>query len=295
MHTAKEEVISAILAKKELQSVDRGFILQELEVFLRQDLKARKYLASEKISVRSGEFKRIVKAVRSRLRRAHSLFDLGKKSVGFPAFISSLDSVKSWKTLSALGEDILASHASSKERLSDYPLLFQWLVDEVGEFQNILDLGCGLHPLSLVFLDKKKLGNLNYTAYDINLSEKKLLNMFFEAVARLLPSFSGKADVLNLLNSGAAKFLASQKPVDLCFMLKVTDHLDRGKGHKETEKILQAVQSSYVLLSFPTITRSGAPMRYPKRRWVEYLCRRLGYGFTTLQTKNELFYLIEKE
>ena len=290
----KTLLLQAILSKKELQAVDLSFAKHELDAFLVRDTAARKYLTSKTISSRSGEFKRIVKAVRAQLRRAHSLFEMGNSSEEYLRFVNSLEKAKNWKQLVSLSTEVLAGHRSSEERFSDYTLLYLWIGKTIGEVKSILDLGCGLHPVSICFLQKKDLVGMKYLAFDINKSEQEILNLFFSKVALFVDDFSGLAEMMNLRSAGVLDRLNSIKTVDLVFMLKLSDHLDRGKGHKATEKVLLALKTKYVLLSFPTITRSGAPMRYPKRRWVEYLCARLDYSFESMQTKNELFYLIQK-
>lgn len=294
MESSKEKFIAAILTKKELESIDINFAENEFEAFLIRDPKARKYLDSGKTNERSKEFKRIVKEVRSVLRRAHSLFEMGDRNEDYLRFFEELDGVKTWSKLEELSKTILASHASSSERIEDYDKLYSWMLKSVGKINSVIDLGCGLHPFSIVFLGKKKLKGMNYLAYDINNSEKDLLHLFFEKLTALGSGFYGQSEIMNLRATTSSTKLGSLENVDLAFMLKLTDHLDRGKGHKMTERILKSVKAKYVLLSFPTITRSGNPMRYPKRRWVEYLCNRLEYSFENFETKNELFYLVKK-
>ncbi len=290
----KKALLDGVLSKKELQAVDLDFAMHELDALLIRDPIANKYLNSKKVSIRSGEYKRIVKAVRAQLRRAHSLFEVGNSSEEYLRFIDSVGKVKNWKQLVEESQKILASHRSSEERLSDYNLLYLWISKTIGSIKSIVDLGCGLHPISICFLKKEDLIGMNYLAYDINKSEQEILNLFFSKVVSFVDNFSGEAKILNLRDVNIIQKLKLMKPVDLVFMLKLTDHLDRGKGHKATENVLVNLNTKYVLFSFPTVTRSGAPMRYPKRRWVEYLCERLDYSFESMQTKNELFYLVQK-
>ena len=159
----------------------------------------------------------------------------------------------------------------------------------------MIDLGCGLHPFSIVSLEKKRLEGMQYLAFDINNSEQELLNLFFSTLSTFCEGFSGSSKILNLRSALDLDHLKQMQHVDLAFMLKLTDHLDRGQGHSQTEKMLKAVPAHFVLLSFPTITRSGKKMRYPQRRWVEYLCERLGFGLEKFETDTELFYLVEKK
>ena len=82
--------------------------------------------------------------------------------------------------------------------------------------------------------------------------------------------------------------------VDVCFLFKMTDVLDRGKGHKVTELVIRNVPARYVVLSFPTHTMSGKKMNVPVRNWVQWMCKRLGYKYTILEFETEIFYVVEK-
>src|SRR3989344_4118039 len=80
----------------------------------------------------------------------------------------------------------------------------------------------------------------------------------------------------------------------LAFLFKITDIVDKGKGHKNSEILISRTPAQYVVVSFPTITMSGKKMNFPRRRWVELMCERLGYGIESFQTDNEIFYVIRK-
>ena len=287
-------MVDAILIKKELSSVDRSFAISEFKAFLMRDSIAKKYLNSKKINPRSKEFKRIVSAVRSKLRRAHSMFGVGNRSLDYLRFADELSELASLTHLKNVSKKILIAHASSSERVEDYQVFYKWIISKIPKLQTVLDLGAGLHPFSLVYLTKSKLQGMSYTAVDINNSEKELLELLFSKLALFYDGFEGNSKILNLTNSKDIKLLGSLKSVDLSLMLKLTDHLDRGNGHKQTEKVLNAVAASFVLISFPTVTRSGKPMRYPQRKWVELLCKRLEYTVEKFETSNELFYLVQK-
>ena len=74
----------------------------------------------------------------------------------------------------------------------------------------------------------------------------------------------------------------------------MTDVLDKGKGHKTSEEIIKAIPAKFVVVSFATLTISGKKMNYPRRGWIELMCKRLGYEFKLLEFSNELFYVVMK-
>ncbi|MEK6809621.1 MAG: hypothetical protein AABY40_03030, partial [Nanoarchaeota archaeon] len=132
-----------------------------------------------------------------------------------------------------------------------------------------------------------KLKECIYYAYDINEEEINSINTFFQLLHKENPSFTGKAMVADILAVPLPK-------ADLCFLFKMTDVLDQGKGHKKTEELLKKIPAKYVVVSFATKTMSGKAMTAPRRSWMEWLCKRLGYDFEILEFENELFYVVKK-
>ena len=83
-------------------------------------------------------------------------------------------------------------------------------------------------------------------------------------------------------------------PADLCFLFKMTEVLDQGKGHIATEAVLKAIPAKHIVVSFSTRTMSGKAMTAPRRRWMEWLCQRLHYQYTILEFGNEILYVVKK-
>ncbi len=248
MLPTEARLLREIKKKKELKELSDQFVREELDAYFRRNPGARKFLERP----RSGKYKKIVKEVRARLRRASGLFH----------------------------GTTLESHPSTRERLSIYGTLYAQLWELAGQPKIILDLGCGLNPLSFPHLGLK---DVTYYAYDINGKDISLVNKFFRE-----KKVKGKA---------LAEDVAKTKtfPVaDIAFLFKMTDILDRKKGHKKTEEVIRRVPAKFVVVSFPTITMSGRPMNFPRRRWIELMCRRLNFPFRVLEFSRELFYVIEK-
>jgi 16S rRNA (guanine(1405)-N(7))-methyltransferase len=183
---------------------------------------------------------------------------------------------------------LLETHSSTKERLGFYPELYQRIFTTAMVPKTILDLGCGINPLSLKYM---KLKEINYYAYDISEKEVAIINKFFQEEKKVHAKINGKAEVMDISKIEALKKLP---PAEICFLFKITDILDNGKGHKVTEAVIQAVPAKYFIISFPTKTMSGKPMNAPRRKWMEWLCKRLGYHYTLLEFDNEIFYVVNK-
>ncbi len=277
-------LIERIKQKKELKEISDAFVREQLfQFFLR---------APQKISYlekpRSAGYKSLVKEVRAVLRRVYGLFRLEKGAAERQELVEKMSSVSSFAELAIYLPRLLATHSSTKERLPHYEELYQKIWQVTAKPEKIIDLGCGINPFSIPLMNLSK---LNYYAYDISEEEIGLLKQFFHLLRRLNPEFKGTAEVLDTLHFAALEKL---RKVDVCFLFKMTDVLDRGRGHKVTEEVMQCVPARFFVVSFATKTMSGKKMTAPRRRWMEWLCKRLEWKYSILEMPNELFYVVEK-
>jgi len=289
-------LLQEIKRKKELQEISDEFVVKELLNYLRQDHKAQKFLSQLKpLNPKSAQYKTILKEVRAKLRIVYGLFredrDLSRREelisdllAKAPSLTSNLLSAKTVLDYQAIIE-ILKTHSSTKERAGLYEKLYQDIFAITGPPRTILDLGCGINPFSIPLM---KLDSLRYYAYDLSVEEIEGLNDFFRLLSRINPEVIGKAEVLDILQ------FSRLPPADIAFLFKMTDVLEQGKGHKVTERILKLIPASFVVVSFPIKTMSGKKMNFPRRRWIELMCKRLGYAFNLIESENELFYVLKK-
>jgi hypothetical protein len=271
------QLISLIKQKKELSNIDDTFVKKELEIYFTQHPKLKKEL-TDNFNTKSKTTKIVVKDIRSILRKVYGVFRDTVNPTKRVALLETFLKEQNEKNIQAL----LKTHSSTKERLAIYNTLYK----KIFKLTNptiILDLGCGINPLSSFYFPKK----IACHVYDLSEHEIALVNDFFAQVNFV----KGTAHVLDLFD---LKKITKLPKADLALLFKVTDVLDRNKGHKQTEEILQAIPAKYILLSFATKTLSGKKMAAPQRKWVEWLCRRLGYEYSALEFENELFYVIEK-
>lgn len=276
-----KQLIHDITQKKELQNLDTNFVRDELNVFFNQNPKH--FIAlSEKFNSKSALYKATVKGVRQKLRRLYGLFrnDIGKVR-------ELIDSLFDSNEPERVVEEILQLHSSTKERNNIQ--FWKHIMKLTKNPKCILDLGCGLHPFTLWFVKNK---NLKYYAYDLSKKEVSVLKKFFTYLHKLDAKFIGKAAVLDIQDTEKLNNLPQS---DVAFLLKMTDVLDRGKGHKKTEEILKTIPAKQVVVSFSTKTMSGKKMTAPRRRWMEWLCKRVGYKYGMFELDNELFYVINKD
>lgn len=278
-------LIATIRKKKELQHLNEEFIREHIQQHFTQNHKAAVFLAG-KPSSRSAQYTKIVKEVRASLRKVYGLFRTQEQELKRKELVEELQN--SPAHLQAICNAILNTHSSTRERLPFYEKLYAKIFRITGKPATILDLGCGINPFSI---PRMNLAKLNYYAYDLDENEIDTLNQFFDYLHSCNSSFTGRAGILDLLQWAT---LAELGTADICFLFKMTDVLDRGKGHTMTEVVIKNVPARYVVVSFPTKTISGKKMNVPRRNWMEWLCRRLKYKFKVLEFPGEIFYVVRK-
>ncbi len=280
------QLMEDIKQKKELREINHEFMREQLFEYLKTDAKAVRFL-QQKPNWKAAYYKIIIKRVRERLRRFHGVYRAASQSRQRNDLLEQLVNAPLAKSLPLINE-ILVTHPSTQERLSFYPRLYHQLFHSTGKPASIIDVGCGLNPFSIPLMNLKK---LRYYAFDISNEEIGLLQKLFRYLHQQNRQFHGTAAILDALHWAK---LAGIKSADLCFLFKMTDMLDQGRGHKATEMAISAVPAKHVVVSFPTKTLSGRKMNFPRRKWIELMCRRLGYSYTLLRFENELFYVVKK-
>lgn len=288
----KEEIIIGLVLnikkKKELAYLADEFVQEAARRYLLRHAKTVTFL-SEKFSEKSADYKKIVKEVRNELRRVHGLYRIQQDILRRRELFEQLLQTKpADERFLELHKKILETHSSTRERLPFYEPLYQKLFRITGRPKAILDLGSGINPFSIPLMGLQR---LDYYAYDIDDDEITLLREYFQFLGQSNPNFKGKEGILDLLQW---QKLNRMKKVDLCFLWKMTDMLDRTSGHKVSELVIGAVPARYVIVSFPTRTMSGKPMNQPRRKWIELMCKRLGFEHFIIKKENELFYVIKR-
>ena len=260
------DLIKNIKSKKELSEIDDSLVSSEMENVISHDKKLLDFLSSasdmKKIE-KSARYKETIKKTRAILRKSVGVFIRMDKTQDF--------------------SQLLQKHESTRERLQIYPELYKRIFHITGNPKSILDLGCGLNPLSYKYLKAKPI----YYCVDISSNIIEIVNSFFKK-----NKIKGQAEIMNLREIKNHRL--NLPKAGICFMFKLLDSLEIEKGHKLAEKLVKEVPSKWFAVSFSTNTLSGRRMNHPYRGWIEQMCRRLGYFYEILEFENEIFYLIQK-
>lgn len=251
----KQELVNAIKQKKELSGLADKLVTDILENFLKK----------HKITIQnipSRDKKIIIKEIRLQLRNLTGRFQKSTKKR-----VELLEKNKI--------EELLKTHSSTLERINFYPEL-KSLIEKLN-ISSILDIGCGLNPIALASQD------IEYYASDINEEDLKLVELFFKK-----NNIKGKVFFYDI-----SSFSNALPRADLCILFKILDIIEK-RTHQLAKKILEKIDCSYFLISFATRTLSGKPMKFKKRKWLEFLLKKMNYQYEMLSSDNEIFYLIQK-
>ena len=269
-----QQVHAAIKKNKKYAGLADSIVQKEIVAFFKDFPEKKKHLVHE----RSEAYKKIIREIRGSLHKMHGSFQTTKRSKRVE-YLEQLATNK--EDVLTVHENILATNRSTKERLPLYPQLYKKIFAITGKPKTILDLGCGLNPFSFPFMELNK---VTYYAYDIDESELADIQLYF----RQHKQIEGKVTSKNLQDVN----LQTLPRADIAFVFKAVDPIERGKGHKWTERLLKQLPAKWIIISFATKTVSGKAMNYPRRRWIEMLLQRLHLQYELLVEKNELFYLI---
>ena len=270
-------LINQIKAKKSLSNLDDKIIEEKISTYLKQNTKFKQFLEKSTLQSlqKSSKTKSIIKSIRSDLHKTYGVFQrkLNQR-------YELLEQLKKKYSLETLNK-ILNTHSSSAERLKIYPHLYQLIFKFTGKPKKILDLACGLNPLSIPYMNLK---NIDYTATELSKEDCKLLKDFFK-----IRKIKGKA-----IQQDLTKVKTIKGKYDICFLFKVFDSIET-KGHKLAEHLIKIIPSKYIIASFPTKTISYKAMNKPRRTWLETMLKRISLNFIIFELGNEIFYVIEKK
>ena len=273
----KNTLLLNIKKNKKYKYIDDSLVKQEITKYLNANPNLIKFLDKEK----SEKFKNIVKAVRAKLHLIHSSFKTSKTNID--QYLTKLRTAKNKEYLE-MHDKILETSISAKERLKHYKGLYKKIFAITKKPKTIIDLGCGLNPISYPYMNIK---NLNYYAFDINTKDIGFLNNYFKIMKN--KGLNGKAKILNLKNTNISKL----PKADICLMLKLLDPLE-AKGHKLSETLITKLNTKHIVVSFATKTVTGRQMNYPYRGWIERMLNRINLKFNKITIENEVFYVIKK-
>lgn len=271
----EENLVKEIKKKKTLRNLDDSFVKDVVDEYLRNNNKLHAKLVEHTKPLKSKEFRVLLKDVRKKLHEIYGIFDLGKKDLSKFKRFNEIDD-----EFIKLHKELLKKHKSSFERINDYEEIYSRIFKITGKPKSILDLGCGLNPLSFVFMNLDK---VDYHAYELSGKDASFLNEYFKIMKKF--GLNGKAVSCNLVD------VKELPKADVAFMFKLIDTLEDLKKDV-SYNLIDKVKAKHLIVSFSTKSICGKN-KLPERGWFLKLLRvkKLKYG--CFGTENELFYVIK--
>ncbi|MBK8025731.1 MAG: 16S rRNA methyltransferase [Chloroflexi bacterium] len=131
--TAAEAVVQAVLESRKYGQVSRHLIAHLAEIEL---AKGRRH-------------KEAVKEVKNRLHQVVGAYL--EKRPRYAEWLEALEAAPEGQRREVCGE-ILAAHASSRERLDILETFYQTLLGDLPPIRSVLDVACGLNPLAVPWM-----------------------------------------------------------------------------------------------------------------------------------------------
>lgn len=273
----KDFIINLIRQKKELSGIDKAFINGLLEDYLSKNKNLWQAAINHPNLSKSREAKLIIKNIRKRLREIYGAFhiDMNKRIKLLHKLEDSIKNKAPKAEIFDLHEKILLTHKSTRERLDYYDGIYKSIFKITGKPHSILDIACGLNPLSIIFTGLK---NVRYIAIELTEEDCSFLRKYFK--------------IMHLNGIAIKKDLISDNifpKTDVCFLFKVLDSLEAMKQNI-SEKLLDKIDAKFIVVSFPKKTLSGKPLSTKRLSWF----RKIAKDYIKFEVENEIFYIINK-
>lgn len=183
----------------------------------------------------------------------------------------------------ALLMQILRIHSSTNERLPFLNDFYKEIVKTTSVPNTILDLGCGLNPLTIPWMDLPD--GVKYIAIDIDVAQMQ----FISQVAKLLNwSLDMECKVGSALSNSFAH-------ADVVFMFKLIPVLEKLTKNFDLGEFLTRFNCNYFVLTFPLGSLSGRNVGmsdFYTAKMSEFF-KSHPYENTTIRFSNELVYIIK--
>jgi 16S rRNA (guanine(1405)-N(7))-methyltransferase len=188
--------------------------------------------------------KEAIKATKNRLHQVGGAYQ--ERRIDYAACLDALrqaarsEDPDQWRSAC---RQVMGQHTSTRERLPILDQFYTRVLAGIGPIRTVLDLACGLHPLSIPWMPLAD--DVEYYAYDVYEDMVAFLNAFMA-----LHGCRGRAEVVDVTQ------LQTPPPVDLALLLKSLPCLEQLHGDV-TLRLLESIPAAHLLISFPVHTLGG--------------------------------------
>jgi len=263
----------------------------ELEAIIREIGTSRKYRyicpdtirnVVETVSGRYGRAREVIKAAKTKLHRVQAAY-LGQLSIegDFDALARDC-SAKNVDGIKACCLKLMAGHASTAERIPILDSFYKDIFAVTGVPTAILDVACGVHPLSIPWMNLPD--DTRYWAYEIDRRLVAGLNRYLRAIG-----FEPRARWQDVICQ------AVEQPGDLAFVMKMVPCLERRQKGCSLP-LLERLNVRYIVVSFPVRSLSGRLKHMPAvdSRMFADMIEPTGWKLVKLPIERELVFVVDK-
>ncbi len=197
-------------------------------------------IAREELAKRTNK-KEVVKHARSRLRQAGTAYF--KRQINYQRALEQLQTATALDTQKAACRDIMALHTSTAERLDILDDLFATLSQHLPPATSVLDIACGLNPLTIPWQSLEK--DATYYAVDIFADMMQFLSKAIPLLGR-----TGQATAASVIPD------VPISTVDVAYIFKAIsclEQLDPNAG----ELLLHGLNAKHIVATFPLQSLGG--------------------------------------
>lgn len=228
----------------------------------------------------TGNARDIEKIVRQKL---HNIVAPYLETVDYKILAEEVNKFKPTQTLAIedFSHMMLASHASTRERLPILTDFFARIFSLTGIPKSIIDLACGFNPFALPWM--KLPNSTTYHAYDIHQPRVDLLNDYLTLLRR--PPLAEKRDIL---------VDPPKEYADVAFFFKEAHRFEQ-RQHGCNRAFWQALNVRFLIVSLPSANLSGSrSMLEGQRILVKQAIAGLPWTVDEILFETEIVFCIDK-
>ncbi|MFC2029418.1 hypothetical protein ACFLWA_01670 [Chloroflexota bacterium] len=196
--------------------------------------------------IEAAPHERLKAAIKGTKRRLHQIYGAFEHTLDYDQAYEGLEAAYGTGSETEIRNacrHILERHSSTQERLPDLAQFYDSIFRITGRPNSILDLGCGLNPLTFPWMGLA--AGTQYVALDIDRPRIEFLNCYL-----VLAGLEPLARCQDLLVEAPAD------DADLSLLLKMSptlEHQERGS----TQRLLDELRTPFVVLSYAVTSLAG--------------------------------------
>ncbi len=231
----------------------------------------------------SSRHSKINEALKAAKRKLHQIYGAYFERIDYSLlerYAAQIENTTESLDIKHLYESILLQHSSTTERLAFLPSLYDDIFSIIGKPKSILDIACGLNPLTIPWMNLVK--GASYTGIDIDC---RICSIMEKPLAQLGENYRMHCRDVLCEKSGLT--------ADTVFLFKTLPCLEQQeKGI--SKRLIQSIQADNLVISFPTesLCRKKKGMKANYTRFMDGILSEFNFRVNVLSYINEVFFIL---